>query len=72
MNDASKGRTRRAKPRPSDQHKSGFMVRLPEKFRRMLRNAQDAFRRPLTVEVQIALEKHLKDVGFWELEGDKT
>ncbi len=44
-----------------DQHKSGFMVRLPESYRGPLEELKKKNRRALTVEVQIALDKHFKD-----------
>jgi hypothetical protein len=47
------------------QHASGFMVRLPENFRTQLRRLQKQMRRPLTTEIQIALEKHLKEFKLW-------
>jgi hypothetical protein len=49
--------------KPKDQHKSGFMVRLPERYRPTFAALYKKHRRPMTVEVQIALEKHAKDEG---------
>ena len=55
--------------RPADRHASGFMVRLPETFRDLLWKLREKNRRPITEEVQIALEKHLKDEGAWPANG---
>jgi hypothetical protein len=52
-----------AKKTAKDQHKSGFMVRLPEGHRKSLEALKKKHRRATTVEVQIALEKHYKDEG---------
>jgi hypothetical protein len=49
--------------RPKDQHKSGFMVRLPEWHRAVLEGLKAKNRRPITAEVQIALERHYKAEG---------
>lgn len=46
-----------------DRHRSGFMIRLPEPFRAALEQLHAKHRRPMTVEVQIALEKHFRDEG---------
>jgi len=51
-----------AKPsKPKDQHKSGFMVRLPEEYRPKLKRLADRNKRKMTTELQIALDKHFKD-----------
>lgn len=47
-----------------DAHKSGFMVRLPEQYRPPLEQLKKKTRRTITVEVQLALDKHLKDEGL--------
>jgi hypothetical protein len=47
--------------RQPDQHKSGFMVRLPEEGRAMLDRLKAAGQRPFTTEVMIALRKHYRD-----------
>jgi predicted DNA-binding protein len=51
------------KPRskPKDQHKSSFMVRLPEAYRERLAQLKARTRRPITAEVQLALDKHFRD-----------
>lgn len=43
------------KTKPTDRHKSGFMVRLPEAYRTLLQALQDKNQRSMTVEVQRAL-----------------
>lgn len=48
----------------TDRHKSGFMVRLPAIYRELLNQVRLKSRRTITVEVQIALDKHLKDEGI--------
>jgi predicted DNA-binding protein len=51
-----------AKPKKKkDQHKSGFMVRLPVEYREKLLKLTERTRRKITVEVQIALDKHFRD-----------
>ena len=49
---------------PKDQHKSGFMVRLPEPYRAAMMALKAKNKRPMTSEIQIALDKHLKDEGM--------
>lgn len=49
--------------KPKDKHKSGFLVRLPESYRVALTELKRRTRRPITQEVQIALEAHLKAAG---------
>lgn len=51
------------KKKPADQHKSGFMVRLPEPYRVALASLKAKTRRAMTVEVQMALDAHLKANG---------
>lgn len=46
-----------------DRHKSGFMIRLPESFREPVAELKRKTRRPITVEVQLAMEAHLKANG---------
>jgi hypothetical protein len=59
--------------RPKDQHKSGFMVRLPEAHREALEQLKKRTRRAITVEVQIALEEHYKREGVpFPPEGSST
>lgn len=55
----------RKKKTTADQHLSGFMVRLPEKFRMYLLSLQKQTRRTITMEVQLALEEYLKKHGIW-------
>jgi hypothetical protein len=52
-----------AKKKPKDQHKSGFMVRLPESHRPPLDALKKKHRRATTTEVQIALERHYQAEG---------
>ena len=51
------------KKAPKDQHTSGFMVRLPEPYRAKLKELTGQTRRAMTVEVQMALDAHLKANG---------
>jgi hypothetical protein len=48
-----------------DRHASTFMVRLPEVYRDQLRKLRETTRRPMTTEIQIALEEHLAKSGLW-------
>lgn len=43
-----------------DQHKSGFMVRLPEDYRAAINKLVAKTHRKMTVEVQLALIEHFK------------
>lgn len=54
---------KRATPKTADRHSSGFMVRLPEVYRAALDRLRGKTRRTYTVEVQIALDVHLKANG---------
>ena len=54
------GEKKKAKP-AADLHRSGFMVRLPESHRAPLAALKAKHRRAMTVEIQIALEKHYRD-----------
>jgi predicted DNA-binding protein len=47
--------------KPKDQHKSSFMVRLPEPYREKLNRLKARTRRAITTEVQLALDKHFRD-----------
>ena len=49
----------------TDRHGSAFMVRLPEVYRQQLKKLRETTRRPMTTEIQIALEKHLAESGLW-------
>lgn len=53
------------KPRPKrpDEHKSGFLIRLPEWCRPAMAALKVKNRRPTTVEVLIAIEKHCAAEG---------
>jgi hypothetical protein len=50
--------------RPKDQHRSGFMVRLPEAYRDKLAELKRSTERSYTVEVRRALDAHLKANGI--------
>lgn len=47
-----------------DGHRSKFMVRLPESHRPNLNALKKLNRRPITVEIQIALEEHYRKHGL--------
>lgn len=49
------------KPKPKDQHRSSFMVRLPESYRDRLARLVVRTKRKMTAEVQIALDKHFAE-----------
>lgn len=63
MAKAKKPAAPKAASKPKDQHKSGFMVRLPESFRAPLDTLKAKNRRPTTAEIQIALERHFQAEG---------
>jgi hypothetical protein len=48
-----------------DRHGSGFMIRLPEVYRSQLRILRPKTRRPMTTEIQIALEEYLAKFDLW-------
>ena len=50
-----------AKP---DQHVSNFMVRMPMHYRPALAALKAKNRRPITVELQIALDRYLASEGI--------
>lgn len=52
------------KTKPSDKHASGFMVRLPEAYRAKLAELKLKQRRPMTQEIQIAIDAHLRANGI--------
>jgi hypothetical protein len=52
------------KPKAKDQHKSGFLLRLPESYRKPLQELKRKTRRAMTVEVQMALDRHLRENGI--------
>lgn len=47
-----------------DRHTSGFSVRLPEPYREIMNKLKAKTRRAITVETQIALDKHIKENGL--------
>lgn len=61
-----------AKKKPSqptnepDQHASGFMIRLPEEYRELLKQIKSKTGRAMTVATQIALEQAARalDIDF--------
>jgi hypothetical protein len=53
------------KPADVDRHRSGFMLRLPEVYRVQLRKLRAQTRRPMTTDIQIALEKYLAEFQLW-------
>lgn len=52
-----------ASKKPKDAHKSGFMVRLPLAYRPALEALKAKNRRPITMELQIAIDAYLKTQG---------
>jgi hypothetical protein len=59
------------KKKTEDRHGSGFMTRLPEVYRTQLRKLRARTRRPMTAEIQIALEEHLAKEGLWPPEAEE-
>lgn len=57
----AKKKTGRPKP---DQHKSGFMVRLPEAYREKLKALKAITGRPYTTEVRWLLDARLREAGI--------
>ncbi len=51
-------------PKGKDRHASGFMIRFPEAYREAMNKLKAKTRRTITVEAQIALDKHLKENGI--------
>lgn len=49
---------------PKDQHKSGFLVRLPEAYRAKLQEHKDKTDRPFSVAVRRAVDAYLKGNGI--------
>jgi hypothetical protein len=47
-----------------DRHQSGFVLRLPVAYRHKLKELKAKTRRAYTVEVQMALDLHLKKNGI--------
>jgi hypothetical protein len=56
-------KTRRSE-KTADQHASGFMLRLPEKYKDALELVKSKTGIPMTVSVQMALEKHFRALGI--------
>ncbi len=57
-------KNRRAEPeKKPDQHTSDFMIRLPPEYRKVLQTIQKKEGRPMTITVQMALERYFRDVG---------
>lgn len=52
-----------AKKKRPDQHKSGFLIRLPEEFRPVLESLQAKNDRPMTIELQRAVIAYAKAEG---------
>jgi hypothetical protein len=46
-----------------DKHRSGFMIRFPEAYRKKLQELRRKTRRAYTVEAQMAMDAHLKANG---------
>lgn len=53
-----------AKQKPKDQHKSGFMVRLPEEYRELLQKLKLKTDRSITTCVRRGVDKELKENGI--------
>lgn len=51
-------------PPKKDRHKSTFVLRIPEMYREAMSQLKLKTRRTFTVEVQIALDSHLKANGI--------
>lgn len=57
---------RMGKKKPtSDRHKPRWTLAIPVHYRELFRSLANANRRPITTEVLIALEAHLKAAGLW-------
>jgi hypothetical protein len=54
-----------ATAKPPKRVRLSLHVYLPPPLRQAIERAAQANRRPLTAEVEIALEKHLKELGYW-------
>lgn len=63
----------RSRKKTADRHESPFMIRLPEVFRRQLAKLKEKMRRPMTTEIQVALEEYLAKHNLWppEENGDE-
>lgn len=51
------------KKKRTDEHKSGFLVRLPEVYRGLLLELKQQTDRPITAMVRRALDAYLKENG---------
>jgi hypothetical protein len=58
------GLIRVAKPKKKDNHKSGFLVRLPEAYRGLLQLLKQKTDRPITASVRRGVDKELKENGI--------
>lgn len=56
-------KTSKPGPKP-DRHKSGFMVRLPNAYREAMAALRAKSRRTITMEIRVALDKHLQAEGI--------
>lgn len=54
----------KAKKAVADQHKSGFMVRLPEEYREALQKLKAKTDRAITTCVRRGVDKELKENGI--------
>ena len=61
---AKKATTKATDETPKDQHKSGFMVRLPEVYRPLMKRVKLEHGQPHTVAVVRALNAYLKTLGI--------
>jgi hypothetical protein len=61
---AKKATTKAAKGKPADQHKSGFMVRLPEAYRPLMKRVKTEHGQPHTVAVVRALNDYMRKLGI--------
>ena len=53
------------KKRPThDQHKSGFMIRLPEEYREIIAELRAKSRRTITMEIRVAIDEYIKANGI--------
>ena len=50
-------------PKPPEQHVETFVIRLPEKYRKMLESMEAKTGRPWTHNTRLALEKLAKELG---------
>lgn len=53
----------KSKPRP-DQHKSGFLVRLPKAYQQLLRELKAKTDRAISVSVRRGVDKELRENGI--------